>query len=538
MSSAISPSAPDEVQPRGGPHTVAATSQVNRPAVGFYMRAFCDADIIPSPQEALDWLASQGLYLWAEEVETSSGRGAALRIDAKSGYEALDEPTKGARAKAAKAHKRKKEIEAAALKADAPPGDAEPDEPTEGPGDDEPKGLCVEILRVDKRKKTLRVAAPPADEVQARETILVNDSTAIILDGRAVALADLMPGMRLIVTPGQGAARRIEALLPRAAEDATPRGVRAKVMKVDFAKKRILLAMATKGQDARAVEIPLPVNDQTHVIIAGKSAQLLDLKHNHEVLVTAVDGAVRTIEVVDPLAFTTSDPVKCLHGTIESVYPVKKSLTLAVLMREVVVETNSKTQVTIDGEPTVAIDLLPGQKAFVIAPTAPFCIPWQSARLKWSQPGSRIVLECNRCDGTANSLVRQEVSWFLERLHAVPTPKRGIAQHLQLFRQDPLGFVRNLGPGWFLKLKGQVAHQMQASKAIIACRIDDANPAAQRARHKLMEFFAGQGKGPGIVQVDGEGFYESGELVIKTAGRRGVAVDARRIVLSEQDEED
>jgi hypothetical protein len=110
---------------------------------------------------------------------------------------------------------------------------------------------------------------------------------------------------------------------------------------------------------------------------------------------------------------------------------------------------------------------------------------WERVHLFYKEGKRPLILECNRDDGSAACLAREEVQEFLSFLLDVEASpvKRRVEQHLK------------------------------ETKVIISAQLlSDIDDDGYNAVGELLKFFVEQNGG--MIQADGEGFYEGNEVVL------------------------
>ncbi|HEY4760152.1 MAG TPA: hypothetical protein VIH42_06200 [Thermoguttaceae bacterium] len=112
---------------------------------------------------------------------------------------------------------------------------------------------------------------------------------------------------------------------------------------------------------------------------------------------------------------------------------------------------------------------------------------WKQIALSYKQGKLPILVECNRDEGKEDCLMKQEVSEFLDRLGrpGISFAKRGVINHLK------------------------------KTAFIIACQLPtaDIDDDGYDANGCFLSYFV-QHCG-GMIQADGEGFYEGHKLIVK-----------------------
>jgi len=114
---------------------------------------------------------------------------------------------------------------------------------------------------------------------------------------------------------------------------------------------------------------------------------------------------------------------------------------------------------------------------------------WEQVAVVYKAGKLPILAECNRDTGTADSLLRQEIDEFIELIEdAAP---KGV--------------------------KERVVKHLQASKVVIACQLptSDIDDDGYQANGEFLAFFSTHCGG--MIQADGEGFYEGSKLLLPLA---------------------
>lgn len=123
-------------------------------------------------------------------------------------------------------------------------------------------------------------------------------------------------------------------------QEAAPAPLKGTVVKVDAPK--VVVKVGDK-------EVTVTTDDKTAVVVDGKEAKLADLKAGMPVAVTPAEGTAAKI------AATT-----VVKGAISKVDGAKVMVKVGEDKREVVVTTNDKTKVTLDGKEAKVADLKAG----------------------------------------------------------------------------------------------------------------------------------------------------------------------------------
>ena len=112
---------------------------------------------------------------------------------------------------------------------------------------------------------------------------------------------------------------------------------------------------------------------------------------------------------------------------------------------------------------------------------------WEQVAVVYRTGKLPILAECNRDDGTDTSLLRQELEEFIELIAepGLSEPKKQVLEHLR------------------------------STKFIIACQLptSDIEDDGYDANGDFLTYFVEQCGG--MIQADGEGFYEGAEVIVK-----------------------
>jgi|GEM_PF-692514 len=111
---------------------------------------------------------------------------------------------------------------------------------------------------------------------------------------------------------------------------------------------------------------------------------------------------------------------------------------------------------------------------------------WEHAQFTCLKTGQMITLQCNRDDGSPNCLTREEIMEFARRLK----------------RPGVSGNTR------------KAAKHLEATKVVVACKLPGAHAGREtfRTNLQLLRYFATRAEG--LIQIDGEGFYEDNRLLV------------------------
>jgi hypothetical protein len=114
---------------------------------------------------------------------------------------------------------------------------------------------------------------------------------------------------------------------------------------------------------------------------------------------------------------------------------------------------------------------------------------WHQVAVSYDPGKLPILAECNRDDGTGSSLAREGVEEFLELLEELP-------------QSDA---------------KKRVLRHLKATRFIVGCQLatSDIDDRGYNANDQFLAFFAE--RCGGMIQADGEGFYEGADLVLPLA---------------------
>ncbi len=537
------------------------------PPPSFYVRVFCAADKIRTPEQALEWLSDRGVYLWVDSVAKIPAGGLVTRIEVPAPAAKVAAAPRSFQGKIAKVDVERKRIllalpaheagryDSAFLRYDnktkvfvagrlARVARLEPDmqvavttrdgiisrlevdgqEPAPAPVQKEeaaPKGTRVQLAGMDHKARTITVARLAADVTPSGPVAITIDAkTEILLDGRKVDLPALEPRQHIVATPSQGPATRIVATSP----GASPIEARhATVVKVD-AKKLLITAAITNDEDVASQDI-IVANEFTEVFIHNRPATFADLRPGQHIIVIPLNGIATRIEV-PPEGFELQ---RSLRATVMNVDLATKTLTADPLpdteeqANEATLRLDDKLAVVIRGTSGRLADLRIDQEVVISGAAEPFTIHWQKATFRWNRRDTQILLECERCE-TPDSTGRHEVSWFQAHLtgsvgrKALPGPIADSTpdQTAGPLKRLPLA-LRGLIWRYLGKQRHRVLRHLQSTKVVILTKIDKADASVHRTRMKLMEYYASQCDG--LIQIDGSGFYHEGRLLLKIAQR-------------------
>src|SRR5262249_25610598 len=119
------------------------------------------------------------------------------------------------------------------------------------------------------------------------------------------------------------------------------------------------------------------------------------------------------------------------------------------------------------------------------APTLLDSEDWEQFGFLYKPGKNGILVECNRHDGTGDCLAAAEVAEFVEMI----------------------------GPPGRSKVKQKVIDHLLATRFVIACQLpsSDIDDDGFEANDEFLTYF--EDMCGGMVQADGEGFYEDGKLL-------------------------
>lgn len=555
----------------------AAAQEWPCPPSGFYVRVFCAADRILTPDQALEWLEDRGVYLWVDSIAKSPAGGVVTKIEVPAPGGKAAEPPRFLLGEIAKIDTGRKRVllgvpaheagrydsaflrysnktkilidgkpaRIAHLKPDMQVavtlfdsvivrievgGNPSPP-PAQAPARKEEiaKGVRVKLVRVDYEARTITVAKLPGDVAPSGPTVIKTDAkTEILLDGKPEDLSTLEARHHIVVTPAAGVAARIVATSP-GAHGAQAR--HATIVKVN-AKKLLITVSVTSEEGALSQDIVV-ANEFTQVFIHNKPAQLSDLKPGQHIIVIPLDGIATRIEV--PPEGSQDQP--SLRATILSIDDANKTITAEPLAdeeqeaNEATLTLDSKVAVFFHGKGVRLVDLRPNQEVVISGPQSPFTIRWQRATFRWNRRDSQIQVECEHCE-SPDSTGSQEVTWFQahfasrksgdaksDSTEPAAAPAAGTAAANApadgAARWKFPQALRGLVARCLGRQRRRVLHHLGATKVVILTKIGKTDPAVHRTRMKLMEFFAS--RCDGLIQIDGSGFYHQGRLLLRVA---------------------
>jgi hypothetical protein len=133
-----------------------------------------------------------------------------------------------------------------------------------------------------------------ADEKHFKPVSVETDSrTEVLMDGKAAKLDDLKPGERVIVSPPQGKAARIEQKPARRGKAPESGLLDGAIVSADPS-RIVFLSPMSSGEISR---IEAATSDRTVVMIDGKTAAAADLKAGQYVVIAFTGGNVRRVVV-------------------------------------------------------------------------------------------------------------------------------------------------------------------------------------------------------------------------------------------------
>jgi hypothetical protein len=111
---------------------------------------------------------------------------------------------------------------------------------------------------------------------------------------------------------------------------------------------------------------------------------------------------------------------------------------------------------------------------------------WEQVAVAYKSGKLPILVECNRDDGTHESLLHQEISEFVDLIA----------------NADPIAAGET------------VLRHLEATRFIVACQLptSDIDDDGYEANGRFLAFFVE--RCGGIIQADGEGFYQGGDLIL------------------------
>jgi hypothetical protein len=124
-------------------------------------------------------------------------------------------------------------------------------------------------------------------------------------------------------------------------------------------------------------------------------------------------------------------------------------------------------------------------------PYGPNAKVWDELVLRDQRKGETTRLSCSRDDGSDDCLMRSEVDWFIKRI----------------------------GPALIHPGKHRVLGHLRSTRLIVATRMADSaayDPSSLRGG--LVGYLAQRGKG--LVQADGQGFFDKGKLVLRLGRKK------------------
>lgn len=146
------------------------------------------------------------------------------------------------------------------------------------------------VIKVDGSSLVLSAA----DEKHfKRVAVQTDDQTQVLIDGKPGALSDLKPAQRVIVSPRQGTARKVEKKEPRQGKPPES-GLMDGAVQSAGSGRLLLYAPLSSGEIAR---VEVATGDKTVVVVDGKSATVGDLKPDTYIEIAFVGGKVRRIVV-------------------------------------------------------------------------------------------------------------------------------------------------------------------------------------------------------------------------------------------------